>query len=84
MPANPISTGTADTTPPVLVASDTFYPDDRNGTLAKINSLPPGKSVDNIFFFNINSEYFKRIIDGRESRNEGNIFPILKLEKMFL
>src|SRR4051794_35299139 len=63
MPTNPVNTGLIDASPVVLNASATIYPDDRLGTLALIDSLPPGASVDNIFYFSINSEYYRRIID---------------------
>lgn len=75
MPTNPISTGTIDTLPIVLTASDTIYPDDRQGTLARIDNLPPGTSVDGVFFFQINGEYFRRVISGPLSAVSCGIFP---------
>ncbi|MGN6439261.1 MAG: hypothetical protein ACTHMM_22155 [Agriterribacter sp.] len=75
MPTNPVSTGDIDVTPIVLSASDTLYPNDRNGTLARIDNLPPGTSVDDIFFFDINGEYFRRVIDGPMSAGYCGIYP---------
>lgn len=42
------------------------FPDDRQGTLVELDSLPSGASVDNIFYFNsLNAgKFLKRVIDG--------------------
>ncbi len=75
MPDNQINTILLDGTSPTLTPSSTIYPDDRAGTLAKINNLPSGASIDNIFYFLVNGDIYKRVIDGPLSARNCGIYP---------
>lgn len=61
-------TGTLDPSPSYTLQIGQLFPDndDRQGSLVEIDALPPGASVDNIFYFNGTAvgQYFRRVIDG--------------------
>jgi len=62
------NTYTGNLEPPVAFTSQPgqAFPSDRQGTVVEISNLPPGKSVDNIFFFNSPNagNFLERVIDG--------------------
>ncbi|MBO9635267.1 MAG: hypothetical protein J7578_19305 [Chitinophagaceae bacterium] len=64
MPYEQVFIGDIDASPVTLTDSKTIYPENRQGTLAKIIALPPGTSADGIFYFSVNGEYYERVIEG--------------------
>lgn len=59
--------GTLDSTPINFVSEPgQAFPMDREGTLVELDALPPGTSVDNIFYFNSpnSGKFLSRVIDG--------------------
>jgi hypothetical protein len=70
-----VYTGDIDVSPIVLNDSVTIYPDNRQGTLALIPSLPPGASVDDLFYFSVSGDYYERVIDGPFRAVCANIVP---------
>jgi len=60
-------TGSVDATTFVFTTQPaTFFPDDRQGAMVEIDTLPSGASIDNIFFFDspTSGKYLSRIIEG--------------------
>jgi len=60
-------TGNLDVTPVVFTSEPAqFFPDDRQGTMVEIDTLPSVASVDDIFYFNspTSDKYLARVIDG--------------------